>query len=538
MTEKDDIYGNARLDLEKKPKKKKGLLKDYQDQGEQPNYMIFPDATTNPLILKTRFDDKFEIKPKQEKSNILINYFPQEEKIKQDYFFEGITKELNEEKIIKNYNLDEIVKENYLQEKNVLETIPEIYNILNQEHHQFIDYMNKGDGVEITLTPTEHQELSAEYAARIRAIQKSITPEEMNGVISMLRVGALITASAGLAGVLADKAQQVSPKLRKQTARLVEVYQNTLSTESPVGQVLESDVSGIKNAKVFAPESDDLVELNKMLIAGGACTQTFGVVTNEELEKRPAKCFAEDSKAGGSVHFLLSGNPSCSAYNRMYLAAGEEGKPFAFLDCIESGNFGRNTMQGYIDNNLTEELLGSFASSIIIANRLGLEKLAFGDLEFVDLARGLGFGERKVFNNGDSPYDAKLGYKGGRSHSDGPYLWTMGRTGSSNYRAIDPRQFNPEVLTAIAYSAETVIDRLENSKRKAIKNLKSDFEDYFSMVQQVYSDSRSFLGECADLALERIDAVADKYGFELRDLKNPVVYEAEPVEQVRLVSGF
>jgi hypothetical protein len=468
---------------------------------------------------------------------------------------ENITKEYNNNKIneinyiiknkeIENYNnLETIIGENYgLNDKDIIyhpdNFNNEYVNILNEEHNNFLDIFGENLDHDITLTPTEHQEQSAEYAAKIREIQKSITPEEMNAVISMLRVGALITASSGLSGVLADKAQQVSPKLRKQTERLIGVYQNTLSTESPVGQVLERDVSETKGAKLYAPESDDLRELNRMLVAGGACTRTLGEPTNEKLEKRPVKCFAEDSKAGGSVHFLFSGNPNCSAYNRMYLATGEEGKTFAFLDCIESGNIGRSSIQGYLNNNLSEELLGSFASSIIIANRLGLEKLAFGDLEFVDLARGLGFGERKVFNNGDSPYDAKLGYKGGTGHSNGPYLWTMGRTGGSNYRTIDPRQFNPNVLEMIAESTESVIDRLENSKRKAIRNLKSDFEDYFSMIRQIYSDSRNILGECADLALERIDSVADKYGFELNGLRTPAVSEEEFVEPVKLVSGF
>jgi hypothetical protein len=527
MVKDDDKFGeynNIIIDYKLKKNKKKKLLFGEDDNdlyGGLLQDLVFP-KLNNDLILKKNIKNEYFTTTFDDNK---INYLIKKNEIKEYNNLEYIIQnnyEFNEN--INEYNINNL-NQNYL-------------DILNDEHNNYINIFGKNLDHDITLTPTEHQEQSAEYAAKIREIQKYITPEEMNAVISMLRVGALITASSGLASVLADKAQQVSPKLRKQTERLIGVYQNTLSTESPVGQVLERDVSRTKSAKLYAPESDDLRELNRMLVAGGACTRTTGEPTNDKLEKRPVKCYAEDSKAGGSVHFLFSGNPNCSAYNRMYLATGEEGKPFAFLDCIESGNMGRSSMQAYLDNGLSEELLGSFASSIIIANRLGLEKLAFGDLEFVDLARGLGFGERKVFNNGDSPYDAKLGYKGGTGHTNGPYLWTMGRTGGSNYRTIDPRQFNPNVLEMIAESTESVIDRLENSKRKAIKNLKSDFEDYFSMVRQIYSDSRNILGECADLALERIDSVANKHGFELNGLRTPAVSEEEFVEPDRIASGF
>jgi len=179
MVKDDDKFGeynNIIIDYKLKKNKKKKLLFGEDDNdlyGGLLQDLVFP-KLNNDLILKKNIKNEYFTTTFDDNK---INYLIKKNEIKEYNNLEYIIQnnyEFNEN--INEYNINNL-NQNYL-------------DILNDEHNNYINIFGKNLDHDITLTPTEHQEQSAEYAAKIREIQKYITPEEMNAVISMLRVGA------------------------------------------------------------------------------------------------------------------------------------------------------------------------------------------------------------------------------------------------------------------------------------------------------------------------------------------------------------
>ncbi len=374
---------------------------------------------------------------------------------------------------------------------------------------------------EHTFTRTEYLELSTQFAERIAEMEKQVLPAELNAVLGMLRAGPLLSALYQLGGILTDKAKQVSPKAREQVERLIQVYHHATSEETAIGQLMSNKVPFHGRIAIFDPATQNANRLNQMLASGGACTaQSYA------HENRPADAFAEDAKVGGSVHFLYSqvsssSSSSQSAYSRLYLAVDHESKPVVFYDCLESGNLYRCNINGYLQSGLQSHFLASFAASLVIANRLGIDKVAFGDLELVEAARDLGFGERKIFSEGQDQVDQKLGYCGAKSHDcTGPYMWMM--KGSRNFRTLDPSLFQPESLILLVNQAQQVMSRI-STDRKSVKRLRTDYETFFGMVREVYEVTRSATGETADQLVGQVDGFCKEYGLNI----SPVIDRKE-----------
>ncbi|MFA6462154.1 MAG: hypothetical protein WCV90_07880 [Candidatus Woesearchaeota archaeon] len=362
---------------------------------------------------------------------------------------------------------------------------------------------------DLPLTRTEYLDLSAQFAERIAEMEKQVLPAELNAVLGMLRAGPLLSAIYQLGSVLADKSKQVSPKAREQVDRLVQIYHHSTSSETPIGQLMGHKVPFHGRVGIFDPATQNSNRLNEMLVSGGACTaQSYA------LGNRPADSFAEDAKVGGSVHFLYSQvSPSQSAYSRLYLAVDHEGNPVAFYDCLESGDLSRCSVNGYIQSGLQSHFLASFAASLVIANCLGIDKVAFGDMELVEAARDLGFGERRIFSENQNQADQKLGYRGESSTGNaGPYMWMM--KGSRNFRTLDPSLFQPESLILLVNQAQQVMGRI-STDRKSVKRLRSDYETFFGMVREVYEVTRSATGETADQLIDQVDGFCRDMGLNL-----------------------
>ncbi len=334
---------------------------------------------------------------------------------------------------------------------------------------------------------TKYMDLSAEFAAQQQALAPEISASELDGVANLLRIAPLLTASAVLGEVLADKTQQVSDKMREQIDHLLQAYANISSPRTSAGEVLATPIPEQDRALLFNSSSTKAVQdLRKILTAAGTCNS---------FDNSAAELFVADARVGGSVHFQFRGGLGRTAYNRMYLAVDEEGKPFAFYDCIESGDMTRSSVRDYVHAGVEDVLLGSFAASIIIANRLGLERIAFGDLELVSLAKSIGIGERRVFGALENRTQ-KLGYAGaGRDlASTGPYLWTMDN--QKQYRAIDPRQFSVGGIKSIIEQGYAVMRRIESNK-KSIPRLREQYERYFGIIQMLVERTEHVLGETA-----------------------------------------
>lgn len=360
-----------------------------------------------------------------------------------------------------------------------------------QQHQFYINALNNffKEIRNVKLEETENPELSAEYAERIKAMPKTISAEEIALVTRMLRLGPLLTGALSLGSVLSDPGKNPSRQTMDKVQQLVECYKNTTSGLTAISLLMQADTSGV-SVKIHDPFNDTTADLNQMLIDGNACTKIMINTTGLEdsLDNTPADLFAKDSKKGGSVHFTAKTEKGTS-YNRLYIAIDKDNKPVLFYDCIESGDMMWRTIEHYLINGCGDRLLSSFVSSIIIANRLGISKVALGEDEAISIGKALGFGEQKIFGDGDN-HKSKLGYVAGKTHTEGPYAWRMGN--DKTFKAFDPRLYNPEIIMQMIAQSYAVMQRVEerpkiitSRKSNTAKDFKEYLKTYFRIVEQV-----------------------------------------------------
>lgn len=416
------------------------------------------------------------------------------------------------DKYILGSNLNNIIGYNLYQDRK--EDLQNKYTFQDQiivdlyQHQQFIENTNQfKNAVPLRLEPTKHTELSAEYARRIATMDKTISAKELNAVARLVRIGPLVSAALMLGEPLADKTKQLPEQVRQKSIELQRIYAATCSPETAIGKVLQAELKEGAGVKIFNTDEDTVFQLNEILARNRACTAT----TNTDLSKSPAAAFLEDSRAGGSVHFEFS-SAQGGSYNRFYLAVDRTGEPVLFYDCLESGNLARATIDNYVKDGFPGALIASFAASIVIANRLGIGKVAFGELEMVDVARHLGLGERKVFR--DEPNDGqKLGHVGGTTFDGRHYLWKMGY--DKSFRTAKAGAFTPTILPAIVNQAYLVMERIQDN-RKSVKKLRTDYERFFSIVDTIYEEARPLFGETMYQRLHQdVASFCDEYKLKL-----------------------
>lgn len=397
-------------------------------------------------------------------------------------------------------NLSNISLESIMIEGNEYRSIREtpltpFYDIHDYGHLAELlgagDYFNR----EVDLQPTTFPGLSAEYAEKIRSMEKSLTAAELTETLRLVRVGPLLTGIAKLGAALVDKTKQPTKQVRDKAEQMVSVYLETADAESVIGQLLGVSVSPVN---IYDPFTEHCRKLNAMLNDGGACTAVAeynwgnkeliddGSAKQENpLHNSPADLMAQDSLHGGSIHFEVRCGAQAS-YNRMYVAVGPDGKPFLFHDVIESGNHGLTSPETYLTEGKGSLLMSSFAAAITIANRVGVEKVAFGDDELLRLAQLLGFGEQRVFGEGTN-LTQKLGYACVSDHFGGPYAWRMGGgygRDDKNFRTVMTRSFEQGSLDNISLQSDAVMERIRASPR-AVNAFRTDYETYFGMVREV-----------------------------------------------------
>lgn len=324
-------------------------------------------------------------------------------------------------------------------------------------------------------------------------------------MVGLIRISPLLQAATMVSEILQRENPAVKAQDREKVQQLVAVYRETQTKGSTIQRLLDTSVSGI--VKIYDSESNTSEDMNRMLNEGDACTAGIA-----EYARR----FAEDATIGGSVHYVYR-SLSGASYNRLYLAVGKDGKPFAFYDTIESGDVSRNKVKGYDDRGLLDVLLGSFAASVIIANDLGLESIAFGDLELVETAQNLGIGEQKMFNESKDSGRQKLGYKGG--NHDGVSLWMMGN--STSFRTTDPRLYTPESLACIVQETYAVMDVVKQTKKsmKRVRGHKETYELYLGIVEEILHCNKANFDAAAYASVQKdIGAFKEQYHLETLQL--------------------
>ncbi|MFH1916066.1 MAG: hypothetical protein ABIJ21_02270 [Nanoarchaeota archaeon] len=434
-------------------------------------------------------------------------------------------------------NLENLIKNQYdLPDTYKNKDIEGIYDLepIMAQHDDFLGQLINDQlhpGKPVVLQPTAYVALSAVYAERIRLLAKGISPVEVAQAIGLIQVGPLVTAVMDLGAALSDKTKQPSKQVREKAQKMIAVYQQTTDQESVIGQLFEKDALPVQ---VFDPFTESIADLNRMLSEGGACTAQpdwqYTGFDKKEIRKKesvdwlknsPADLMMQDSQAGGSVHYQVK-NGRHTSYNRMYIGVSPDGEPFLFHDVIESRGWFLSKPEDYLSSHKGDLLMSSFAAAIIIANRLGISRVVYGDDELLKVAQSLGFGEKRVFGEGSNLVQ-KLGFVCSSTHREGPYAWRMGgrwvmdksRGGDDkSFRTVVATSFEPKVLEAIAKQAQDVMNRVKESPR-SIKTFRSDYETYFGMVGEIMRVNGRALDElssfCADykispLSLEPIPA--------------------------------
>ncbi len=362
------------------------------------------------------------------------------------------------------------------------------------QHQQFADKFLK-PRISFTLTETQYSELSEQYTQLIRSMPKTISLQELRVIAELLRIGPLLTAALSLGKVLADKTQMPSRDLKLKNSQLISCYEAMNVQDHPFAQLMNSSLSDV-SVSIYDAEKQSVSDLDQMLSNAGTCNARTGA----------ANPFAKDAKIGGSIHFQVKGSRGYS-YNRIYLAISN-GKPILFHDCIESQDLCMQKLSEYVNIGKEDQLLASFAATIAIANSLGLETVAVADYEFVDLARSLGFGERKIFGDSSNSGE-KLGYSGDHYSYDGVPMWRMGH--DKTFRAFNPQLYQESVLNLVISQAYDVMQRVDQKNKIAIA-LNQDLSTYFGIVKHILLD-RKFSGETLTRFHDDLDAFCQKYSI-------------------------
>ncbi|MFW6272606.1 MAG: hypothetical protein ACOC2U_02360, partial [bacterium] len=288
--------------------------------------------------------------------------------------------------------------------------------------------------------------------------------------------------------------------------RFIDAYNTITGEDKQLQAFFTSKLDGLE-IKIFNPETDNAEDLNQMLTTAGACTSSFSANKNSNAYK-----FAQDAKNAGSIHFLTTNreNGLNGVYNRIYIAVDKEGNPLFFYDNIQGNQVRARSLDQFQEAGRGAELLGSFSTAIILANRLGIDRIALGTGGIYNLGASLGFTERELFKDSDKS-SQKLGYTGGKiKNTGGPYMWAM-KNSDTAFRTVPTTIYTTETASMIIGQSDSVIDSIRK-KPKRLKSLKPDFETYFSLLNSVYTN----LG--LETEKHKIDSFCHEYKIEPRKI--------------------
>ncbi len=365
--------------------------------------------------------------------------------------------------------------------------------------------------IEENLAHIPFPELSREYRSRIDALPRDIMNSELATIVARMKLMPLVTAATILSGPLADKQGFVEAGTRTKATNLVNGYVQA----HPARTALEG-LTKVTTARIFLPAQEGFASLQSMVEAGGACNRHDRTAAEKHLR---------DTSCGGSVHFQVNGKDNRS-YNRLFIALDKEGKPLLVYDTIEANDISRQSVTSYIADKCTDVFIGSVATSLAIAERMGIEYISLGDYELDAFAKDLGFGERPCFRKG---IREKLGID--LQSRVAPHTWMI--EGSSSFRTIDTAAYAPEALATTVEQAYAVMKRLRGHKEKArqtvLEKAGEDFALYFGIVQQI-------VGQAEELGLsvserERVQrditAFCQQYDLQPRALRQEDASEKE-----------
>ncbi len=349
----------------------------------------------------------------------------------------------------------------------------------------------------------EFPELSREYRERIDALPESLTSSELLQMRCRLKLSPLVSAAAVLYEPLADKQGSVHQSVRSKASNLLGGYSVSLPISTQLALTTSLDKT---RATILHPSTGNPKSLQNLLLQGGACTTNLETAENHFC----------DTSCGGSIHFQVQGTSERS-YNRLFVCVDKEGKPFLFYDTIEANNWSRSKISEYVKGKIADVLIGSVAASLVIAEKMGVEYIAFGDYELVELMQDLGYGERSCFNGNGIRNRPKLGIKLEGGVGKSPHFWKI--DGSSNFRTIQTAAYASSALDTLVEQADAVIERLRGHKKKAreavLAKSQADFESYFAIVEEAlgYAEILGISCTTAEDLKPRLAAAYREYGL-------------------------
>jgi hypothetical protein len=176
-----------------------------------------------------------------------------------------------------------------------------------------------------------------------------------------------------------------------------------------------------------------------------------------------------DIDSGGCIMLISEKvdktRPSHKIYNpvvqtRLYIATTKKSEVIIFIDTVENGNIGCDSINNWSRQGRRKEFIYAVAAAIYVARKYGISKIAAGEIEVNELACLLGFKRYDLFSD-KSSNKRNIGIMGNDDVlSRGPYVHTL--DGDTRRRVIsvnDVMMLSKKELSSKLDSVEDFIEQ-------------------------------------------------------------------------------
>lgn len=228
------------------------------------------------------------------------------------------------------------------------------------------------------------------------------------------------------------------------------------------------------------PRTEPILEFSRKLKSIGLCW------SDDFNQESIAERLLEDGALGACIQLLGIENDAPfrkpKAYARLYVAETKEGERILFFDTLEGGKIDRVSLRTWKDESREAEPAMYLAAAMMIAETIGLTKIALGRKELEEIGDYIGVQEVRIFDR--SQKYRKLGLQN--------YVYTFGIDGDTKRRMLDCNEIKPpthkeleeklEELRTYVTSHSKRLERLPQ-KRQEIQLYR---DAIFGINEQVY----------------------------------------------------
>lgn len=264
---------------------------------------------------------------------------------------------------------------------------------------------------------TSYTQLSEEYSRHIKEMDKSISLEDLAEMNTQIRKYPEYRITTLIEEGMSPHDKQIKA-LRK--------YQRRIDVKTtPIGKIL-CDSEKNMQVTIYDPLHHPRTLLNEFLKTSGTCHILNDKLSDDQLKYHSVVGPLDaDARQGGCIHYLLKARTGV-AYNRLFLVVDMHNDVVLFHDAIESNAVERTNVAEYLRDGQESLLRGTLATDIILARRLNISKIAFGEPELIDLTQKIGAELHDIFEPYSMRNEEKLGLIAGTKNThSGPFSYRL-----------------------------------------------------------------------------------------------------------------